>query len=553
MANEYRTWYASDEQEYVVQTDEFLRHVVGWYRVFTHSDTGTDTRYTWMSEGETNDSRPPRLISIHGTSNDVRLDGPMVADNGFNFITGTFSSYVGASGDLEFQLSTPGRCRSVANKDRLCMNLQNSATARYGGYLGFIDSFYSPIDDPNPVFVKGQNQSFNNWVGGTESRMLRTDFTEAVYKFNWNTAAINEGYPNPRDGSYSFYRPAVYYDGDIEYNEIRGRLKGVYYGRVTLLAHGSFVKIDDEFHLVTKMNDELEAIVIGPASSNGQQPVNYGWQPRPNLEANYTYRGLQVDAAVSGTLALWRFDTGHLNGYVYGSGSALPVPTTYPDEAGNYNLTAQNSVTSVQSRLREAIDLDGSTHYASATGDATSAAALKAEWTFECVFMPDTIPTAAARATLIDYGSTGGADANNTLIKVAVSPATGTTPDVYNVERGNIEISWEKDTGILVSNLATGDFVQQNRWNYLAIVKTYNGSNYDIDIWHCSFGDHLTPIKKASFTGMDNATSGTSSNWFIGATEALASHFDGQIDDTRITERALSDEEILTSCTRTML
>jgi hypothetical protein len=492
---------------------------------------------------------------MHGVSNDVRFDGPMVADNGFDFVTGDLNTYIGASIELEFRSSIPGRCRSVASKNRVCPHIQIDTVAnRYVGYLGFIDSFYSPTDDPNPVLIRGQTQGVQDWTADTtQTKMLRSDESEDTYLYNWNTAAINEGYPNPRDSSYSFYRPLVYYSASLEYYEIRGRLKGVYYGRPDRLAHGSFVKIGDEFHLVTKTTDESDAIVLGPVSSNGQAPPNYGWQPRPSLETDYTYRGLEVDLAVSGTLALWRFDTGHLEEYIYGSGATLPVPTTYGDEVGNYELTAQSSVTSVQSRLREAIDLDGSTHYASATGDGTAAAALKDEWTFECVFMPDTIPTASARATLIDYGDAGGTDVSNTLIKVAVSPAVGTTPDVYNVERGNIEISWEKDTGTLVSNVTNGDFVQQNRWNYLAIVKKYNGSTYDIDVWHCSFGDHLVPVKKASFTGMDNATAGTSSNWYIGTTEALASYFDGQIDDTRVTERVLSDEEILTSCSRTML
>ena len=554
MANEYRTWFASDEQEYLIQADEFLQHVVGWYRVFTHTDSSTDRRYTWLSEGEDDDKRPPRLVSIHGVSNEIRFDALLVADNGFNFITGAFNTHVGDHVELEFRAGVPGRCRTVASKDRVCPHTQTGPTSRYTGYLGFIDSFYSTVDDPNPILVRGQSTSFDDWVedNGDSTRMLRSDDTEQPYTYNWNTAAVNEGYPNPRGGSYSFYRPILYYGASLEYYELRGRLKGVYYGRADKLAHGSFIKIGEEFHLVVKTTDENGATIIGPASSDGQVPINYGWQPRPNLETNYTYRGLEIDLAVSGTLALWRFDTGHLDNYTYGSGASLPVPITYADETGNYDLTAQNGVTSVQSRLREAIDLDGSTHYASTAGDG-AADALKGEWTFECVFMPDTIPTASARATLIDYGDGGGAAVSNTLLKVSVSPAIGVTPDVYNVGRGNIEISWEKDTGTLVSNITSSDFVQQNRWNYLAVVKKYNGATYDIDIWHCSFGDHLVPVKKASFTGMDNATDGTISDWYIGTTEALASYFDGQLDDTRITERVLSDEEILTSCTRTML
>ena len=554
MANGYRSWYASDEQEYILQTDEFLRHVVGWYRVYTYSDTASERRYAWISEGEVDDNRPPRIVSMHGTNNEVRFDVLLVADGGFNFSSGTFNTYLGASAELEFRDSIPGRCMSVANKERVCPHVQTSITDMLVGYVGFIDSFYSAIDDPNPALIRGQTLTSYDWLEDTaQTKMLRADDAEYTYKYNWNNSAIDEGYPNPRDGSYSFYRPIVYYDGDLEYNELRGRLKGVYYCRAERLAHGSFVKIDEQYHLVVKTTNGNGATAIGPVSEDGIQPTNYGWQARPDLDVDYNYRGLELDLGISGTLALWRFDTGHLDGYVYGSGSALPVPTIYADEVGTYDLTAQNGVTSVQSRLKESVDLDGSTHYATASGNSASSLALKDEWTFECVFMPDTIPTAAGRATILDYGSSGSSAVNNTLLRVSVSPAVGTTPDVYNIERGNIEVYWERDTNSQISNSTSGDFIQQNRWNYIAITKEFNGTNYDVSMWHCSFGDHLVPSVKAVFLGVVNSTSGTSGDWYVGTTEALGDYLDGKVDDTRITARVLSDEEIINSCSRTML
>jgi hypothetical protein len=555
MANEYRAWYSSTEQEWVTQCDLFLQHVVGWYRVYTYSDTSSDRRFAYISEGEEDDKWLPRIIRLRGFGDDVYMDVMFPVDGGFNFTTGSFGTpYVGSSSGAQIGTgSTPGRSRCVANKDRLFIATYASYNVDYSGYVGYFDSFFTPAEDPYPAMVRGQQYTYLDWLNNEDIWILRSDETEVTCKLHWNNAAVNEGYPNGRNGQFSFSKPTIYYDGNAEFSEVRGKPKGLFYGRVDRLANGSFVNIAGDYYLVTRTADEIEAIVVGPVSSNGQVPINHGWPARPRLDVDYTYRGLELDTATSGTLALWRFDTGHLEDYKYGSGSALPVPSAYIDTAGNYDLAPQNSLTSVESRLREAADFDGSTHYASGTGDATSEAALKTEWTFECVFKPDTIPTASARATLIDYSTTGATSAENTLLRVSVSPAVGTTPDQYNVERGNLDIYWEEGTGSAINNLTTGDYIQQNRWNYIAIVKKYNGSNYDIDVWHCSFGDYVAPTKKSTFTNVNNAAGGSNSDWYLGATEDLANYFDGQIDDTRITERVLTETEIKNNCSRTML
>lgn len=555
MANEYRTWYSSTEQDWVVQCDSFLVNVVGWYRVFTYSDTSSDRHYAWLSEGEARDKRPPRIISIDSVGNNISLDCLQVAPNGFNFTTGAYNTYVGSSAETVMAASTPGRCRNVASKDRLFMSLESSPTAINSGYVGFIDSFYSPLDDPNPIFVRASRFTTSDWTDTSQVRMLRSDDTEQRYDLNWDQSMVDEGYPNPRSGEYTFKSPEVYYTEDVAYNEVRGRPKGLYIGKVDRLAHGAFVNIKGEPHLCTKMGNQQEVIVVGPVSSNGQVPPYRGWQNTPDLKIDYTHRGLQVDVSISGTLALWRFDTGHLDGYVYGSGSALPVPTVYPDTTGNYNLTPQGTLTSVESRLREAASFDGATQYASASGDVPARDALKSEWTFECVFMPAAIPTSTNRATLLDFSTAGGTSASNILLRVSIAPAVGPTPDIYNVGRGNVDILWEKGTATSINSLTNGDFIQQSRWNYLAIVKKQSNTptKYDIDVWHCSFGDHTVPVKRATFTGVDNATDGTSSNWYIGVAEDLTQYLDGLMDDTRITERALTDEEIINSCSRSML
>lgn len=557
MANEYRTWYATTEQNWVTRFDRFLVHVVGWYRAYTYNDSSSNRQYSWVSEGASDDERPARIISTHATVNEIRLDCMLFGT--YNFVTGVFGTpYVGSSTSAEIRyVGVPGRCRSIANKDRAIVIMEVGTTVRYSGYVGFINSFYSAADDPHPYLIRGQISSSADWTSNSSLRSLRVDETEATHALNFSTTMTKEGYPNPRNGQFSFFNPVLYYNGSTSFYEVRGRIDGVYFCDPGRLGNGSFVRIGDDFYLVHKTTDEADAMAFGPVSDDQQIPqdvVQLGFPNFPYLKVDYTDRGLELEAPAGGTLALWRFDTGHLGGYVYSSGDTLPVPALYNDEAGTYDLTPQNGLTSVESRLREAADFNGSTQYATATGDAAVSAALNGAWTFECVFKPDTIPTGGNKATLLHFGSVGdGVAAENDLLKVSITAAAGTTPDAFNVELGNVEVFWENGTGADVSNTTTVDLIQQNRWNYLAVVKTENGPNYDIQVWHCSFGDHLTAAVKATFSGVANSSGGSASDWFVGVDAAFSDYYDGQLDDTRITKRAFTSDEIRASCQRAML
>ena len=556
MANSYRTWRADTEQDYVTRLDSFLVNVVGWYRAFTYSDLTTDRSYSWVSEGESDDSRPARIIRVEAISDELRLDCGLVGE--YNFATGDFGSlFVGTNSNAELRgASIPARCRSVANKNRVFISFESSATARRSGYLGYIDSFYAPSDDPQPCMVRGQTTSGEDWTGTSRFYALRDDDVEAVHDGFFNPTMTDEGYPSARNGSFSFYNPIMYYNNVVQNYEVRGRLQGIFYGEPTRLGHGAFISIGGDFYLCTKTTDEADAIMVGPVTEDNTIPsdiVQLGFPNFPTLKADYDKRGLEVDSTSSGTLSLWRFDVGHLNSYVYGSGAALPTPTVYSDELDNFDLTPQNSLASVESRLREAADFNGSNHYATSAGGATASGTLLNEWTLECVFKPDSLPTGGNRQTLISYGANSETEANNTLMEISLVAATGATPDSFNVERGNVEVLWEKDAGTDVSNSTTTDFIQEGRWNYLAITKQFNGGSYDVQVWHCSFNDHLVPEVKATFSTLDNATDGSTSSWFVGVDPALGDYFDGQIDDTRITKRVLTQSEIEASCLRAML
>jgi len=556
MANSYGTWFSTTEQEILVGLDVYLEHVVGWYRVFTLSDTPTDRHYVYLSEGEENDGRPARLVAYDAVANNLNTDCLHIGE--FDFLTGDYGSvYLGVSNNNRLSnISGGGRNRSVADKERVIVIVEINATDRFSLYTGRINSIYNAQDDPNPYMIRGQLFSADGWTGGLNIRALLSEDTETTHVILFHTAMTNEGYPNPRNGKFSFYNTLLYYNANVSFYEVRGQVRGVFYGKPDRIGNGSFVQIGDDFYLCHKTTNELDALLLGPVSQDGEIPqdiVQQGFPRSPYLKIDYTSRGLELESTTSGTLALWRFDTGNLDGYVYGSGSTLPVPTSYPDATGAYNLTPQSSLTSVESRLREAADFNGSSHYASASGDAAASGTLNGEWTFEMVFKPDTIPTGGNEVTLLSYGASGATEADNALLQVSITPAVGTTPDIYNVERGNIKVLWEHSAGTDVDNETAGDFVQQNRWNYLAIVKRLNGATYDLEVWHCSFGDYVSPSLKLSVSALAASSGGGDSSWFVGVDPALANYYNGQIDDTRVTERALTASEIASNCSRSMV
>jgi len=558
MVNAYRTWRSANEQDIVTKTHKTLVNAVGWYRTFVLDDTSSNKHYVFLSEGESSDGRAVRIIALEGTGGYTYFD--VLYEGSYDFSTGSYGSlFVGSSTDSRFPYGTSydsSRCRVIANKDRIIIVAEDSATVRASVYCGFINSLYAPDVDPTPAFIRGQKVDSADWTSQLYLRALRADGTEVAHSLLFNASLISEGSPNPRTGELSFYNPLLYYSGAVGQYEVRGRLDGVYYATPGRVANGSFVSISGDYYFAHKTGDEEDCILFGPVTDDGTVPqdiVQLGFPEEPYLKVDYEKRGLQYETAVSGTLALWRFDTGHLDGYVYGSGDALPVPSQYPDVSGAYNLTPQNGLVSVESRLREAAEFDGSSKYATSNGDSTSASILNGEWTLEFVFMPTAIPTGSSESVLLSYGVSGSTEVNNTLIDISLVAASGTTPDAYQVERGNVKVSWEYSSGVSVVNATSGDFIQQDRWNYMALVKRANGSDYDLEIWHCSFGDHLTPAQRYVVTGITGSSGGSNSNWTVGADYVPSRYYSGQLDDTRVTMRALTPAEIDASCKRSML
>lgn len=552
MANAYRPFAATTEQDFVTKLRVFLEQVVGWYPNYIAAETGTDHNVTWVSEGDAVDSSRV-YIGVRGYGDELVLTVYQDQDGG----TGTPAGLTlgGGGGNTELRaVSAPGRCRVWADKTRCVFMSETSATNRASVYLGFLDSFYTVDDDPFPALIRGATSFATDWTDTSLLYGLRAvDDTQVVHSMFYAPNTVAAGAPNPRSGTLSFYKPIVYYDGDASSYEVRGRLRGVLYTPPNRVAHGAVIDVDGDKYLATKTTDESDCMLFGPLTDDGSVPVTVmqgGFPNYPDYSVDYTTRGFTLEAGSTGTLALWRFDTDSTT-YRRTSGAAYPSPASFPDSASYYNLVPQAGLTVVRSRLQEAADFNGSTQFATVSGSTAVPTALQGEWTLEMVFKPDTIPGTGAD-TILEYGIAGSAaEANNIQVSVQILPIVGTSPDEF--DRGNLRVRWEKDAGTIVSASTTGDFIYAQRWNYVALVKTVSGPTASVAVWHCSFGDHRTPVLRVSLTSLDNATGGTNGFWFVGANADGDSFFDGQLDDTRITKRALSAAEILASCQRVVL
>lgn len=548
MANAYRPFFAETEQDFIEKLDIFLENIVGWYRTYTHSDTGTNTHYSWRSEGSQDRGLSDIVITASGLSNEVGMAVSQYQDRDGNFS----GLYLGIDAETEMRgVTTPGRCRSWANKDRVIFMAETTQTARQSAYFGWMDSFYSTTDDPFPAMIRGSTSVSDDWISNVRLYALDRNDSEVAHKLYFADDMVDEGYPNPRNGEFSFFRPILYYDGFVQDLEVRGRPIGVFYGKPDRLGHGSVISIGGDVYMAVKTTDESDATIFGPISDDGTIPltiIQMGFPSIPDYSVDYTNRGLEFENQSDGTLALWRFDAG--SDYQRTSGDSYANPATLSDETDDFNLTAQNNVTLTPSRLQEAVEFNGSNQYATASGTTDSVNALNDEWTFETIFRPLTIPS-SGNSTIVEYGSSGSTEDDNVLLSISLATISGTSPDEW--DRGNINVAWEKDTKLRMENTTTTDFVYEDRWNYLAVVKKNNGSNYDVQVWHCSFGDYVEPVLRQEFLGIDNSTGGSNSGWYFGSTTSGIQYYHGRIDDSRLTMRALTEEEIQINCSRTML
>jgi hypothetical protein len=526
MVSNYSTGYAADEQEYILAMDDFLVNHVGWYRIDTIADTGTDRDYVWMSDGEPDwaDNIYPRIIRMRGNGNYVYL---------YTYETYTDSvTFTGEVYNVTYtriqDMITGIWYTLIGDKERFINRHRSSGlgTSYHApSYLGRIKSEFDSSLVPYPNLVKGCRYVNSEWGGvGVDDRSYSYSPTGVLrysYIYSFSSLADSD-IPNSRNGKYGSFPANTYSSENSSDYFLPGQLRGCY--QVSrLLQQESFLTLASGTHKVMKDGGSLHTWAYGPCTDPRIGDINR--IPPVYAQVDYDFRGFVTNV---NTLANWRLDSDTTGVYV--------------DQVGEYNLTPLNSPTLSNSPLVQSVVFDGSTQSATVSGTVATSSALTGEWTCEVMFKPDTIP-GSGKDTIIEFGTNSdGTEAENTLLSVSLAPS------------GNINVFWERGAaGTDESNTTTGDFILVDRWNYVAVVKrSVGGGNYDVEVWHSSFGDH-NPVLRETFSTISNSTGGADSFWFLGVDASLTDFYGGSVDAVRVQKEALSEESIKSSLYRVRL
>lgn len=526
MVANYSTGYASDEQEYILAMDDFLVNHVGWYRIDTISDTASNRDYVWMSDGEPDwsDNSFPRIIRMRGQSNFIYLYAYETYTNSSTF-TGQIHN---ATYTLIQDMTTGIWYTFIGDKERFISRHRHSnvgSTFHAPSYVGRIRSLFNEGFVPYPNWVKGCRYTNAEWGGvGAEDRSFSYSPTEVQrYSYILNLSGLSDGdTPNHRNEKYVAIPANTYSSENSADYFLPGQPRGVY--QVSrLLQQEAFITLASGTHKVMKDGGSLYTWAYGPCTDPRIGDINR--IPPVYAQVDYNFRGFVTDV---NTLANWRFDSDSSGVYI--------------DQTGEYNLIPANSPPLSNSPLVQSVDFNGTTHSATVSGTVATPSALTGEWTCELVFKPDTIP-GSGKDTIIEFGTdSDGTESENTLLSISLAPS------------GNINVLWERDAaGTDESNTTIGDFILADRWNYVAVVKkSVGGGNYDVQVWHSSFGDH-NPVLRETFSSIINSTGGADSFWYVGTDSSLTNYYDGTIDAVRIQKEVLLEPSIKSSLYRVRL
>lgn len=526
MVANYTSGITSTEENYLLFIDDFLQNHVGWYRVDTIADSGTNRDYVFISDGEPDqyENTNPRYIRFRATGGSMFLYTYETYVNSTTH-TGqvqeaTYGAIRDLSGTIMYQL--------IADKERLMLSSRSSDTlssTKGHAYVGRVESLYTAEQHPYPNMMKGAYFGATYW-GGTNTADRAYAITPVGtqrYYWIWNLESLTDASsPSHRNGKYLSLPSLVYSPENSSDYDILGHARGAY--QVSkYIPTDSYITLASGTYKVWTDSQKAFTHAFGPLTDPRIGDINR--VPPSFAQVDYDYRGFQTDI---NTLSNWRLDS---------DDSGI-----YEDQTGTYDFITVNSPILINSPLVKAATFNGTTQRASSNGDAAAATALSGEWSCEIMFKPASIP-GSGKDTLIEFGTdTEGVESENTLLSVSLSPS------------GNINVLWERDVaGTDESNTTTGDFILLDRWNYLAIVKkNVGGPSYDIQVWHSSFGDH-NPVLRETFSSIANSTGGASSSWFLATDSSITNFFEGSIDAVRIQKEALSEDKIKASLNRVRL
>lgn len=522
MVATFTTFTAATEQDVVTLLDSFLQNHVGWYRADIISNTATDRDYVWVSDGEPDQwqNSNKRYIRVRATSDQLRFYAYSTYTNSSTFTGEIFN----ASNTVFGSQSSTAIITVIADKERVLLASHNSTGIFAPCYMGRLNSMYTVAQDPFPNAVRGDSSQVGDWHESTTRNQwyaYTPSSTLRLYKLTTSTGAA-EAVPNVRNQTYTIFNQLLYSDASVGDTEIRGYVRGCYQIS-NRLGHFSYLTLASGTHLVYKGNDMTTAWAYGPLTD--PRIGDYNRIPPVTATVDYVYRGFLLTGDV--VVSWWRFDTDSL--------------ATVVDETGINNLTIVGTPSLVASPLNNALEFNGTSHYATGSGDLDVSTAFTGELTCEVLFMPNSLPVSIA--TLLEYGSPGESlPSDNTLLNVAIT------------SNGNVRVSWEDflQADIVRTTSVVGGFIKASFWNYLAVVKILESSTYRVEIWHASFGDH-EPVLRQVFTGVPAAFDGENADWYVATSSSLTDFFGGKVDGIRISSGAFTREEVIASARRVRL
>lgn len=213
------------EQDLVTDMSTFLTTTIGDWELFdTISDTSSNRDYVWKSPGEDPDNYRDIYIRVRAQSNNLYVYAyGLYADSTtyWQELYNATYSYLPTSG-------YPFRYWMFGNKDFICFTIMNGNDGyTYTGYLGLIESAYTPNDDPLPIICKGHKTHYYTWHTTSYAYMHSPVASgEQVYlSYNWDGLLDND--LGIRDTKLLFM-PVVLYNDTASNNEVRGRPYGIY-------------------------------------------------------------------------------------------------------------------------------------------------------------------------------------------------------------------------------------------------------------------------------------------------------------------------------------
>lgn len=521
MAANYIEFYSSSVEDAMIVIRDFLVNHVGWYHIYSFSDTASDRDYVFKSDGEAEVGNLNSAV--------VRIRGSV--DVIYNYAYETFTVIGGVptgTGAVSVwpdtatrNIPSGGTFIVVADKERVQIGVEITATdVHTPSYVGRVSSLYNSTDDPYPLAVKGSAGTSNAFTlvkGRTPLGNIET------YYLRKNTDLVDACAPSTRNGKMAYIPPMVYCLSLSSGYDTRGILRGMYQvdsGR----KNRQFVSLASGTYTVLRNSVTEPVYCYGPTVDRRLGDM-YS-VPKPAPAVDFEFRGLKESTPNE----------------VFNYRTYLSTSTEIEDSSSNsLNLSLTNSPTTQDSPNKLSVDFNGTTQYGTRTSNILIENSFKSEYTLEMVVMPDSIAPASDNC-LVEYGYNAGSIENeNTLFKLSLTTS------------GTLLVDWESGVSVSHSFETPDNVMSEERWNYVSVkVKETTPSNYDLEIWSGKFKDH-SPVLRSTFTNVTMPTGGTVSSLYTFCDSTTSNYFSGRLDGFKLTSSPLSESELESSFSRTKL